>query len=127
MGYLEPVQLQIDMLFSMGEGYESEYVLYSLREYDTGDSSIIPLIDSWRTGSSGEIEESLTSMKNDTPKIYESLVENRNNAWVPIIEQYLENDTVEFIIVGLAHMYGPEGLLVQLQDRGYRIEQLHIK
>ena len=41
-----------------------------------------------------------------------------------INETYLTAEPVEFIIVGMAHVYGPDGLLTQLRNRGYTIKQL---
>ena len=34
------------------------------------------------------------------------------------------NAEVEFVLVGALHLSGPDGLLLQLEQRGYRIRQL---
>jgi len=39
-------------------------------------------------------------------------------------EIYLTTKPVEFIIVGMGHLYGPDGLLIQLKNKGYKIKQL---
>ncbi len=122
--YLEPVKLQIDLLFTLGEGYEDAYVLYSLKDFNEAESSLSSLISEWKHGGSTEVEKSLQEMKTEVPLYYAALITNRNNAWIPLIEKYLEDETVEFVVAGLAHMYGPEGLLEQLKNRGYSIEQL---
>jgi uncharacterized protein YbaP (TraB family) len=63
-------------------------------------------------------------MKADYPFIYDSLIKDRNNTWVSIIEGYLEDSPVEFIIVGLAHIHGEDGILKQLSEAGYLVNPL---
>jgi TraB family protein len=40
------------------------------------------------------------------------------------IENYLRSDQIYFVVVGAAHMGGPDGLLTLLRSRGCKIEQL---
>jgi len=37
----------------------------------------------------------------------------------------LEDDTVEFILVGALHLVGKDGLLDQLEANGYSVERLN--
>jgi uncharacterized protein YbaP (TraB family) len=36
----------------------------------------------------------------------------------------LESPEIEFVLVGAAHLVGPDGLLAMLQAKGYQISQL---
>jgi uncharacterized protein YbaP (TraB family) len=122
--YLESVELQIDMLVSMGEGYENDYVRYSLEDLSSTDNSLAELVAEWKTGKTSLTEASLTSMREDWPAIYKSMVVDRNAAWMPQIEEYLSSGTIPFIIVGAAHLHGPDGLLIQLENSGCTVEPL---
>jgi len=53
-----------------------------------------------------------------------ALILNRNSAWIPVIETYLTTEPIEFVIVGMGYLYGPDGLLTQLKNKGYTIKQL---
>jgi uncharacterized protein YbaP (TraB family) len=126
VNFLETVKFQIDMLVSMGEGYENDYVRYSLSDISETDdeNEIITLLAEWRTGDVSFSEELLLKMKEKSPIIYETLVSDRNNAWIPQIEEYLDSGQLPFIVVGLLHMHGSDGLLTQLENSGCTVEQL---
>jgi uncharacterized protein YbaP (TraB family) len=125
-GYLESLELQIDLLMNMGSGHENEYVLYSLDDFEQTEETIDSLVREWKQGAAGTVEAQLAEMRESFPSIYKTLIADRNNAWIPVIEQYLGDAPVEFIIAGLAHFYGPDGLLIQLKNRGYTVERFVI-
>jgi uncharacterized protein YbaP (TraB family) len=122
--FLESVELQIDMLVSMGEGYENDYVLYSLDDFSNTDNSLAELVAEWKAGDASLTEASLIEMKEDWPEMYKSMVFDRNAAWMPQIEEYLSSGATPFIVVGAAHLHGPDGLLTQLKSSGCTVEQL---
>jgi uncharacterized protein YbaP (TraB family) len=121
--FLESVELQIDMLVSMGEGYENEYVLYSLEDFSTTDNYLAEIVNEWKTGDAVITEASLVDMREEWPEMYKSMVFDRNAAWMPQIEEYLATGAVPFIVVGAAHLHGPDGLLIQLRNSGCTVEQ----
>jgi uncharacterized protein YbaP (TraB family) len=121
--FLESVELQIDMLVSMGEGYENEYVIYSLEDFSKTDNYLAEIVAEWKTGDASITEASLIEMKDEWPELYKSMVFDRNAAWIPQIEEYLATGATPFIIVGAAHLHGPDGLLIQLINSGCTVEQ----
>jgi uncharacterized protein YbaP (TraB family) len=58
------------------------------------------------------------------PSFRGRLIDDRNRNWIPKIEQLLRGRDTSFVVVGAAHMGGPNGLLALLKQRGYPIEQL---
>jgi hypothetical protein len=123
VNFLESVQTQIDMLVSMGDGYENEYVLYSLRDMERTEAILEDLIVEWKNGTAANIITSLAEMKEQWPKIYTALITDRHETWLPQIEEYLALGLVCFIIAGNAHLHGADGLLQLLEDLGYTVEQ----
>ena len=121
---LESVETQINVLVGMGEGYENDYVLYSLKDMEGTDKGMHKLLTEWKRGKAAVSEASLAEMKKQWPLIYRDLITNRNNAWAPQIETFLASGEPYFVIVGLLHIHGPDGLLRQLKDSGYTVEQL---
>jgi len=122
VGYLESIETQIDLIVTMGEGYENEYVMYSLNDMESTETEFLPLLDEWKHGGSSETEKALSEMRDEWPQIYKTVITDRNSAWMPQIEQYLASGNVAFVIVGLAHIHGPDGLLQQLRNAGYTVE-----
>jgi uncharacterized protein YbaP (TraB family) len=121
--YLETAEFQIEVFVSMGDGYENEFVRYSLQDIESTDDDISTLVAEWRNGGVSRSEEALAEMKEYWPEIYRTLVTDRNSAWMPQIEEFLASGRTYFVIVGNLHMHGPDGLLRQLVDSGYKVEQ----
>jgi uncharacterized protein YbaP (TraB family) len=122
-GFLEDIEVQIDLLLNTDDIDNNEFVLYSLKDFDNTGENINALVDEWKNGSAKILEAALSEMRSEFPSVYKREIADRNNAWIPIIEQYLTDDPVEFVIAGLAHFYGPDGLLLQLQNKGYLVEK----
>jgi uncharacterized protein YbaP (TraB family) len=124
LGFLESVETQIDMLVTMGEGYENDFVKYSLYDMENTESDLVPIVSGWRVGDALSTEQSITEMRDQWPALYQSLMLDRNEAWLPQIEEYLSSGKAPFIIVGLAHLHGPDGLLRRLADSGCLVKKL---
>lgn len=126
-GELETIDEQIAMLARMGEGYESEFVLYSIRDFAQLGTTIESMVQAWRDGNTQLLlAEFVEPMLTETPDLYESLLVDRNNNWMPAIEAMFETQDTEFVLVGVAHLVGEHGLITMLQDKGYDIVQLGI-
>jgi uncharacterized protein len=124
VAFLETVETQIDLIVSMGEGYENDFVRYSLNDMSDTENQLAARVAEWKAGVASGIEASLTEMQKEWSEIYKTVVSDRNAAWMPQIEEYLASGQVVFVIVGAAHLYGPDGLLIQLENSGCIVEKL---
>lgn len=88
-------------------------------EKDDGDR----LMKAWRRGDADEIHRMTSAGFRDFPSFESRLLDARNRNWIPKLEGYLRSGQTYFVIVGAAHMGGPQGLLALLRARGYKIEQ----
>ena len=121
----ETVEEQIGFLATMGEGNESEFMLMSLEELERTGEFVGEGTAAWREGDIDALGELfLLDMQQKVPQIYDSLLRQRNLRWLPRIEQMLSDDDIEFVLVGVAHMVGEDGLVKLLQDAGYEVTQL---
>ena len=122
--FFEAPEEQIKMIVDLGEGYEEEYVVRSLSDFENMETEMLQMIKEWRTGSLNVMNKQINKMQKEYPNIYETLQVERNQKWLPKIEEYLATDTKELIIVGAMHLHGTEGLLHQLKQKGYKIKQV---
>ncbi len=122
--HLESVEDQINMISTSGQGNESEFVISSIQDIKRMKRDFFSLISSWKTGDAKVMEKQLLEMKTDFPKVYKELLVDRNNKWMPQIEKHLTDDKIEFVLVGAFHLYGTDGLIQQLKNKGYTITQL---
>lgn len=124
-GQLESVDAQIAFLANMGKGREDVLLAYTLEDMTRLPRFWADLKAAWRAGDMAGLDAiANTPFRAGFPAIYEQLVVNRNNAWLPQIIRMLDSETVELVLVGAMHLAGDDGLLHQLALRGYRVEQI---
>jgi uncharacterized protein YbaP (TraB family) len=125
VGQLETVDAQIGFLASMGEGNESEFILLSLKDLAETPAVMDDMITAWRSGNNDGLSELFVEdMLAQAPDVYDSLLKRRNLDWMPQLETMLSDDPTEFVLVGAAHLVGPDGLLTLLRAKGYKVSQL---
>jgi hypothetical protein len=88
-------------------------------EADGGD-----IIQAWRRGDADALSRIVRDSFRDFPSMGRRLIDQRNQNWVPKIEEYLRSGHTYFVVVGAGHMGGANGLLALLRARSYNIEQL---
>lgn len=124
LGQLESVEKQLDVLANMGKGYEDELILSTLEEFKKLPSMMKELKTAWRNGDLAQLEAlDITPMRKDYPALYQTLLVERNMNWLPQIEAFLNTAETELVLIGALHLVGKEGLLAQLRQRGYKVEQ----
>jgi len=122
--FLESIDNQIQLLANMGDSNENNFVKKSLKELDETDAIMDGLISDWRKGEHTIMGKQIKEMKSDYPQLYKDLLVNRNNNWIPVIDNYLETEKTEFVLMGALHLHGESGILNQLKNKGYTIKQL---
>lgn len=108
---------QLEVIVNMGKGNENEL------------SNLPKLFDSmkkaWRKGDNAQLRKiALDPWIGQFPGVYNSLLVNRNNNWIPKIEEMLRTKETELILFGAMHLIGEDGILKQLEDKGYTIESI---
>lgn len=122
---LETVDKHLNYMATLGEGKEDELILQSLEDFKRTKKYFTKIINSWRKGSTGLLYKLFVSdLKRDFPELYNSLLVERNKNWMPIIHSMFQNDKTEFVLVGVAHLVGGDGLIQQLRRKGYKVRQL---
>lgn len=124
-GAFETIEEQLGFLAAMGEGNESEFILLSLKDLENTDALMAEMITAWRGGDANALTELFVDdMRNEAPEIYESMLLQRNGNWLPEIEALLTDEATEFVLVGAAHLIGPDGLVNMLEAKGYQVNPL---
>jgi uncharacterized protein YbaP (TraB family) len=120
---LETAASQMDRFDKMPEAMQEQMLQTELAEMDTEQAGLRTLLTAWQNGDAPAIEKMLLASFTTNPAAYTSLITERNRNWMPQLDACLKRTSPCFVIVGAAHLVGPEGLLAMLQKRGYRVEQ----
>jgi uncharacterized protein YbaP (TraB family) len=120
---LETAEFQIDRFDKMPEPLQEQLLRTTLTELDTAQGELATIVTGWRRGDTATLERTLLAGFRKYPAAYESLIVERNRNWMPQLEQCLARTRPCFVVVGAAHLVGPDGLLKLLQQRHYTLEQ----
>ena len=121
---LETVEFQISRFNEMTADEQDRLLAQTLNEFETQVGAVTELANSWKSGDAETIERIVLHDLKDEPGLYESLLVERNRNWLPTIEALFDRPRSAFLVVGAAHLVGPDGLVAMLQSKGYTVEQL---
>lgn len=125
LGKLETIEQQLDFLVNMGKGNEDEMLQYTIKDMEELPNMLQLMKNAWRSGNDKELYKlGIKPFKKDFPGVYKSLLVDRNIAWMPQIDAFLEDEAVEFILVGALHLIGEDGIIEMLKHKGYLVEML---
>lgn len=127
IAFFESAQDQIQMLQHAYEDDVSGKVLIGLDELTiNGSDTLEKLVKFWQEGDADRayklISQSTGSEK--YPDIELTLLNKRNEKWVPIIESLAKEEGNLLVVVGMGHLVGPHSVIQMLKDKGYHIQQL---
>jgi uncharacterized protein YbaP (TraB family) len=120
---LETLQYQIARFDEMPMDQQDRLLAETLKELDATKDEFTKLADAWQTGDAPQVEKLALEDLRSEPEIYKRLLVERNQQWLPKIEALFSRPSPAFVVVGAAHLIGPDGLLTVLKSKGYTIEQ----
>jgi hypothetical protein len=121
---LESVEFQISRFDGMTAEQQDHFLAETLKELDTEKASVSRLADAWKTGDVATLEKiTLKDLESDQ-MMYQRLLVERNRNWMPKIEALFARQGHAFVVVGAAHLVGPDGILQMLRSKGYAVDQL---
>lgn len=120
---LETVAFQFERLDGMPLPTQEALLRSTLDDLDAQLADIRSIAEAWRRGDTVTLEKVLLATIRSSPDLYERLLVERNRAWVSAVERCLEQRTRCFVVVGAAHLVGPDSLVVLLKQKGYTVVQ----
>jgi uncharacterized protein YbaP (TraB family) len=120
---LETLQYQISRFDEMPMDQQDRLLSETLKELDTTKEEFTKLATAWQSGDAGVVEKLALEDLRSEPAMYQRLLVERNQQWLPKIEALFSRPAPALVVVGAAHLIGPDGLLAVLRSKGYTIEQ----
>jgi uncharacterized protein YbaP (TraB family) len=121
---LETLEFQISRFDGLPDADQERLLVQTMRELDTQVSDVAKLADAWRSGDVETMERLVLRDLKADPRMYARLLVDRNRDWLPRIDQLASRPGRAFVVVGAAHLIGPDGLLAMLRAVGFTIVQL---
>ena len=121
---LETLEFQISRFDGLPDADQDRMLAQTMRELDTQMADVTRLADAWKSGDLEGMEKLVLADVKSDPRMYERLLVDRNRNWLPRIDALASRPGRAFVVVGAAHLVGPDGLLAMLRAVGFKVEQL---
>jgi uncharacterized protein YbaP (TraB family) len=121
---LETTDFQISLFDGMTKDQQDRFLAETLQGVDKEKASVTRLTGAWKNGDVATIERLVMDDVKSNPVIYDRLLVARNRTWLPKIEALVSRPRRAFVVVGAAHLVGPDGIVAMLKARGYTVTQL---
>ena len=119
---LETLAEQLDLFASFSPKLQEAMLRDTLTSLDSEIGQLKTVADAWRSGDASGLERIVLGPMMKEPALYDAMIVQRNRNWIPTIEECLAGGNC-FIVVGAAHLLGPDGLLAALKQKGYTVAQ----
>lgn len=81
------------------------------------------LYRAWRADDTAAVATIDARLKSRYPALYARFITVRNHTWLPQLRELLDGGDAQLIVVGAAHLVGPDGLVASLRAMGYRVRR----
>ncbi|HME41256.1 MAG TPA: TraB/GumN family protein [Steroidobacteraceae bacterium] len=115
---LETVHDQIALFQNMSLDAQADYLVASLEQAHDLPREVDSMVHAWKRGDTQWFETQMLSELGRDPRLYQSLLGERNRKWVPKIEALLREDKNYLVIVGTGHLVGQGSVIDLLKKDG---------
>lgn len=123
---IESVDQQIKLFDQFSPQEQEQMLLQSLQDLNRGPDQFKQIIDAWKNGDV-EAMDIIVRQSFDagatSSKLYQVLFSDRNTAMTNKIDELLDDGRTYFIVIGAGHLGGEQGVLKQLEAKGYTLTQ----
>jgi uncharacterized protein YbaP (TraB family) len=81
----------------------------------------------WHEGDAARFASRMSESMQDLPELKKVMLDDRNAAWVPKIEAYLDGTETAMILVGSGHLSGSGSLIDLLEKKGVKFTQMEYR
>jgi uncharacterized protein len=120
---LETAHEQLLIFETMPMEAQAEYMVSSLEQAHDLPKQVNDMVQAWRRGDTAWFQGEIKSDLGKDPALYQSIVVARNRKWIAKIEAMLDDDKNYLVIVGTAHLVGPDSVIELLKKDGIRAAQ----
>src|SRR6185295_12502836 len=113
---LETAEYQISRFEGMTMEQQDHLLAETIKKMETEKASITRLLDAWKTGDAPAVEKIVLADLKTDPVLYQRLLVERNRNWLPKIDELFARKGRALVVVGAAHLVGPDGLLAMLKS-----------
>lgn len=109
-------------LAEAGDAEGEQLLIETLDALDEETELDMEIENAWVRGDLQPILDDMAAMKAEAPRLYQVILVDRNNGWMPALKRMMDTERRVVVIAGAAHMVGDDGLPTLLRQAGYKVE-----
>lgn len=123
---LETVDTQVAAISAGSEQEQIKALNRSVSQLRSGrmEGYLGDMIHAWRTGDADELNRLVHETMSAEDNLTKILIDQRNRKMAASIEQKMSDGQPRFVVVGMAHLVGPDGVPALLRKQGYSVRQI---
>lgn len=119
--WLEEPAAHLKLFSAMPDTVALQMLTATLDQGGSDGTSPEELLKAWQENDVAALEQLAARFKQEAPELHERLLTARNRAWMPRLTQLLGGESKQLIMVGAAHLVGPDGLVALLKAAGLAV------
>jgi uncharacterized protein len=122
-GYLETIDQQLGEFARLDLCTQLGFLMATADSLDQGTEVLDLLVSEWADGDVAGLGALMASPEAfGSEAAYDALLANRNERWVPLIAELLNEPGTKLVAVGAGHMAGPDSVITLLEAEGFAVE-----
>ncbi len=119
---LETNESQLRVFADLTREQEVELLTVTLRQVRETPKMLEDMLTAYRKGDLAALERTVNIGFDDFPALRKRILKDRHDKWLPQIENMIADGRTHLIIVGAAHLVGPDSVIVMLRAKGVKVE-----
>ena len=119
---LETNESQLRVFADLTREQEIALLAVTLRQVRETPKMLGELLAAYRKGDLAALERILNIGFDDFPVLRSRILKDRHDKWLPRIEKMIADGRTYMIIVGAAHLVGPDSVIAMLRAKGVKVE-----
>lgn len=123
---LEGVNFQLNLFNGFSRSENEHFLLSTIVSTHKLQTQMTKTVNAWLSGDAQTMHQNNTSYLSQYPELlpmYKKLNDERNITMTQKIEGYMGSNQTHFVVVGAAHLIGPNGIIRLLRNNGYTVTQ----
>jgi uncharacterized protein YbaP (TraB family) len=122
LGSLETNESQLRVFADLTREQEIALLTVTLRQVRETPKMLGEMLAAYRKGDLATLEKALNLGFDDFPLLRKRILKDRHEKWLPQIERMIADGRSHMIVVGAAHLVGPDSVIAMLRARGVKVE-----
>lgn len=121
---LESLDEQMQLFNQLSDAEQVEFLQVTLNEQGKAEESLKRLADAWYQGDEPTLNELVFRSFRQRKlghRLYQFIFVERNKQMLKTIDAYMKKAQKIFLVVGIGHMLGEDGLVALFQAQGYQV------